>query len=44
MNGAVLTRKATVADSKKLSILYKTVYIQTYGTDGVSDEFANFIV
>ena len=28
----------------KLSILYKTVYIQTYGTEGVSDEFANFIV
>lgn len=30
-------------DSKKLSILFKQVYIQTYGIEGVSDEFANFI-
>jgi hypothetical protein len=36
-------RKATLSDAKKLSILYKQVYIQTYGTEGVSDEFANFI-
>jgi ribosomal protein S18 acetylase RimI-like enzyme len=36
-------RKATLSDVKKLSILYKQVYIQTYGTEGVSDEFANFI-
>lgn len=43
MNAEILTRKATLSDSKKLSILYKTVYIQTYGTEGVSDEFANFI-
>lgn len=43
MNAETLTRKATLSDSKKLSILYKTVYIQTYGTEGVSDEFANFI-
>ena len=43
MNAEVLTRKATLSDSKKLSILYKAVYIQTYGTEGVSDEFANFI-
>ncbi len=39
----ITIRKATVEDSKKLSILYKQVYIKTYGTEGVSDEFANFI-
>ena len=43
MNVDVLTRRATPHDRKKLSILFKTVYIQTYGTEGVSDEFANFI-
>jgi GNAT superfamily N-acetyltransferase len=36
-------RHAIPADVKKLSILYKQVYIQTYGREGVSDEFANFI-
>ena len=36
-------RKAIPADAKKMSILYKQVYIQTYGKEGVSDEFANFI-
>jgi len=36
-------RKANQSDTIKLSILFKTVYIQTYGIDGVSDEFANFI-
>ena len=36
-------RKAIAQDAKKLSILYKQVYIQTYGVEGVSDEFANFI-
>ncbi|OYU79228.1 MAG: hypothetical protein CFE23_14975 [Flavobacterium sp. BFFFF1] len=36
-------RKADVSDAKKLSILYKQVYIATYGIEGVSDEFANFI-
>jgi len=36
-------RKAMLSDAKKLSILYKQVYIRTYGIEGVSDEFANFI-
>ncbi|HLA55517.1 MAG TPA: GNAT family N-acetyltransferase [Flavobacterium sp.] len=36
-------RKAGLADSLKLSVLYKQVYIQTYGVEGVSDEFAHFI-
>lgn len=41
--GDITIRKAVIEDSKKLSILYKQVYIKTYGWDGVSDEFANFI-
>lgn len=40
---AVIIRPATLPDSKKLSVLFKVVYIQTYGLEGVSDEFANFI-
>ncbi|EDP72593.1 Acetyltransferase, GNAT family protein [Flavobacteriales bacterium ALC-1] len=40
----VIIRKGVVEDSNKLSILYKQVYIKTYGKEGVSDEFANFIV
>ncbi len=36
-------RKALVGDALRLSILYKQVYIQTYGKEGVSTEFANFI-
>ncbi len=39
----ITIRKASLNDVKKLSILYKQVYIQTYGAEGVSDEFANFI-
>lgn len=39
----VIYREAVPADVLKLSVLYKVVYIQTYGVDGVSDEFANFI-
>ena len=30
-------------DVRKLSVLYKQVYIQTYGIEGVSQEFADFI-
>ena len=36
-------RQANLSDIKKLSILFKQVYIQTYGKEGVSDEYANFI-
>ena len=39
----IKVRPATTADTKKLSVLFKQVYIQTYGKEGVSDEFANFI-
>ncbi len=43
MKTEILYRKANLSDVKKLSILFKQVYIQTYGIEGVSDEFANFI-
>lgn len=43
MIDTIYYRKAQLNDSAKLSILYKQVYIQTYGKEGVSDEFANFI-
>jgi ribosomal protein S18 acetylase RimI-like enzyme len=36
-------RPARFEDAIKLSVLFKVVYIQTYGLEGVSDEFANFI-
>ena len=36
-------RLANISDVKKLSILYKQVYIQTSGKEGISDEYANFI-
>lgn len=39
----IIYRNAKLSDVKKLSILLKQVYIHTYGTEGVSDEFANFI-
>ncbi len=43
MEKIIIYRKAQLGDARKLAILYKQVYIQTYGTEGVSDEFANFI-
>ena len=43
MKNNLVYRKVTASDALKLSVLYKTVYIQTYGKEGVSDEFANFI-
>ncbi|WP_111309173.1 GNAT family N-acetyltransferase [Confluentibacter sediminis] len=35
--------KAQLSDSLRISVLLKTVYIQTYAIDGVTFEFANFI-
>lgn len=35
--------KAKLSDSLRISVLLKTVYIQTYAVDGVTFEFANFI-
>lgn len=40
----IIYRKANLSDANKLSILLKQVYIQTYGTEGVSDEFAKLWV
>lgn len=34
---------ARTKDSELLSVLFKTIYIETYGTEGVTYEFANFI-
>ncbi len=36
-------RKAQLKDGKLLSVLYKSVYIETYGTEGITHEFTNFI-
>ena len=35
--------KAKLSDSIRISVLLKTVYIQTYANDGITFEFANFI-
>jgi len=35
--------KAKLSDALRISILLKTVYIQTYAIEGVTFEFANFI-
>ncbi|NKI32505.1 GNAT family N-acetyltransferase [Croceivirga thetidis] len=35
--------KANLSDALRISVLLKTVYIQTYAVDGVTYEFANFI-
>ncbi len=36
-------REATIQDALKISVLLKTVYIQTYAVAGVTLEFASFI-
>lgn len=43
MTEEIIIRKAILSDSLRLSVLYKQVYVQTYGTDGVTTESANFI-
>lgn len=40
----VLYREAHVEDAGQLSVLFKAVYIDTYGLEGVSREFSNFIM
>ena len=35
--------KAKLEDALRISILLKTVYIQVYGVEGVTHEFANFM-
>lgn len=43
MKDEIVIRKAIPSDSLRLSVLYKQVYIQTYGKEGVTTEYANFI-
>jgi diamine N-acetyltransferase len=43
MDASIQIRQAVVSDVPRLSVLYKTVYIDTYGLEGVSTEFCNFI-
>lgn len=42
MNNFVF-HQAERADSKLLSTLFKTVYIETYGIEGITHEFSDFI-
>ncbi|MEO0525651.1 MAG: GNAT family N-acetyltransferase [Bacteroidota bacterium] len=35
--------KAKLSDALRISVLLKTVYIQTYAVDGITFEFSNFI-
>lgn len=35
--------KALLSDALRISVLYKTVYIQTYGAEGITFESASFI-
>lgn len=44
MSPQITCRKANLSDVNKLSILFQQVYIHTYGVEGVSDEFANYII
>jgi GNAT superfamily N-acetyltransferase len=43
MKDEIIIRKAQPSDSYRLSVLYKQVYIQTYATEGISTEYADFI-
>lgn len=41
--GQITYNKAKPEDALRISVLLKTVYIQVYGVEGVTHEFANFI-
>lgn len=43
MESEILIRSAVVSDVPRLSVLYRTVYIDTYALDGVTTEFTNFM-
>ena len=43
MDSSISIRKALVSDIPRLSVLFRTVYIDTYGLEGVTTEFTNFI-
>lgn len=39
----IIIEKAKISDALRISVLLKTVYIQTYAVDGITFEFADFI-
>lgn len=39
----IVYRKATVDDVLQVSILLQIVYMQTYGEDGITKEYANYV-
>lgn len=43
MDPSIQIRKAEVSDVPRLSVLYRTVYIDTYALDGVTSEFTDFM-
>lgn len=43
MNSSIAITPAMTSDCHLLSVLFKTVYINTYGLEGVTEEFSNFI-
>lgn len=43
MEKEIKYRYAVPTDALRLSILFQTVYMTTYGFDGVSTEYANFV-
>lgn len=40
---SITFKEAILSDALRISVLLKTVYIQTYAEDGITFEFANFI-
>ena len=43
MQSEIEVRNAVLSDVPRLSVLYRTVYIDTYALDGVTSEFTNFM-
>ena len=43
MNDNITYGKAKLSDSLRISLLFKTIYFQTYESKGVTFEFANFV-
>ena len=43
MNHEIIFRPAVPGDALRLSFLFQHVYIDTYGTEGITTEFANFM-
>jgi len=39
----IIYKRAEITDAFRISILFKQVYIQVYGVEGITIEFANFI-